>query len=236
MFKTHDQHVDYHTVARAMSGGPVYITDIAGRERFDVLWPLILQTGELLRVAEDRLEELVEWMQPAEPYYKQGKMRFCPMVGERKETGRASWGDTFKLWESPPYKGSYGINEFLFNPKPGVTDQWGHSTKMNWRTKNVAGASNIPAFADCLWVGGCPDDTDDPPTREGEWNYNFGDNMKRFCLNRHNEAINAVFLDWSVQRVRLKSLWRFKWSRDFQVNAPLPVWPEWMEFMPEPDR
>jgi len=177
-----------------------------------------------------------EWMAPAEPYYKQAKMRFCPMVGERKETGRASWGDTFKLWESPPFKGSYGINEFLFNPRPEVKDQWGHPTTMNWRTKNVAGASYIPAFADCLWVGGCPHYVDEPPVFEGEWSYNYGNNMKRFCLNRHNEAINAVFLDWSTQRLRLKSLWRLKWNRDYPVSFPLPDWPDWMRYMPEPDQ
>jgi len=176
-----------------------------------------------------------EWMEPAEPYYKQADMRFCPMVSERKETGRADWGDTFRLWRSGNYTGSYGINEFLFNPRSGVTDQWGHSTKMNWRTKNVNGASNIPAFADCLWVGGCPHHTDEAPAFEGEWSYDFGHNMKRFCLNRHNEAINVLFLDWSTQHVRLKSLWRVKWNRDFNVSDLLPVWPEWMQFMPEPD-
>lgn len=29
-----------------------------------------------------------EWMEPAEPYYKTGQMRYCPMVSERKEVGR----------------------------------------------------------------------------------------------------------------------------------------------------
>ncbi len=176
-----------------------------------------------------------EWMQPAEPYYKQADMRFCPMVQEGRETGRADWGDTFRVWRSDPYEGSYGINEFLFNPKPNVTDQWGHSTKMNWRTKNVAGANGIPAFADCLWVGGCPHHVDSPPAFEGEWSYNFGNNMKRFCLNRHNEAINVAFLDWSVRHVRLKSLWRLKWNKDFEVMYPLPDWPKWMAAQPESD-
>ena len=59
-----------------------------------------------------------EWMEPAEHYYKTGDMRYCPTVSERKDVGRASWGDTFMLWESGRFTGSYGINEFLFNP-PG---------------------------------------------------------------------------------------------------------------------
>ena len=177
-----------------------------------------------------------EWMEPARPYYKDREMRFCPMVSERRDPGRANWGDTFNIWISDPFKGSYGINEFLFNPDSSMTDQWGHPTRMNWRTKNVNGASYIPAFADCLWVGGAPHYTDDPPAFEGEWSYDYGHNMKRFCLNRHNGAINMLFLDWSVQRVRLKSLWRLQWNKDFIVSYPLPEWPDWMQSLPEADR
>ncbi len=182
-----------------------------------------------------------EWMEPAEPYYKAGDMRYCPMVSERKDVGRASWGDTFLLWESGDYTGSYGINEFLFNPPPSLEQQWGASTTMNWRTKNVKLASYIPAFADCLWVGGAPHHVDDPPEFEGQWSYSFGDNMKRFCLNRHNEAINVAMLDWSVRHVRLKRLWQMKWNREYDVAGPwtkaggaMPEnWPEWMRYLPD---
>jgi prepilin-type N-terminal cleavage/methylation domain-containing protein/prepilin-type processing-associated H-X9-DG protein len=176
-----------------------------------------------------------EWMEPARPYYKADDMRFCPMVGARKNPGASNWGGTLNIWVSGEFRGSYGINEFLFNPGPGVTQQWAHPTSMNWRTKNVKGANSIPAFADCLWVGGAPHYTDEPPRYEGEWSYSYGNNMKRFCLNRHSEAINVVFLDWSIQRVRLKSLWRLKWNQHFDMNSPLPVWPDWMKFLPEPD-
>ena len=182
-----------------------------------------------------------EWMEPAEPYYKTGEMRYCPMVSERKEVGRASWGDTFMLWESGRFTGSYGINEFLFNPPPGQETQWGASTTMNWRTKNVKRSSFIPAFADCLWVGGAPHHVDNPPEFEGEWSYSFGDNMKRFCLNRHNEAVNVAMLDWSVRHVRLKGLWKMNWNREYDETGPwtmaggaLPQdWPEWMQFLPD---
>ncbi|HUT54744.1 MAG TPA: Sip1-related alpha-galactosidase [bacterium] len=55
MWQTHKPHSLYHAVARAISGGPVYITDKAGRERFQYLWPLVLKTGELVRVDEPGL-------------------------------------------------------------------------------------------------------------------------------------------------------------------------------------
>jgi prepilin-type N-terminal cleavage/methylation domain-containing protein len=182
-----------------------------------------------------------EWMEPTRPYYKDNDMRFCPMVTERKEVGQSSWGDTFKLWESGEFRGSYGINEYLFNPPASMAEQWGHQTSWNWRSKNVKKASYVPAFADCLWVGAAPDHSDEPPQYEGEWSYDFGNNMKRFCLNRHGEAINAVMLDWSVQHVRLKGLWRLTWHRQFNTSGPWTVaggvmpadWPEWMRYLPD---
>ena len=176
-----------------------------------------------------------EWMEPARPYYKEDEMRFCPMAKKNEEPGTDHWGTTFTTWETGDFVGSYGINEFLFNPNPSMDTQWGHPTSMNWRTRNVPGAGYIPAFADCLWVGGAPHYTDDPPEWEGEWHHSYVHNLKRFCLNRHSESINVIFLDWSVQSVRLKSLWRLKWNRDFDVMAPLPVWPAWMSSLPEPD-
>ena len=67
-----------------------------------------------------------EWMEPGRPYYKADEMRFCPMVSENKEPGQADWGGVFNVWVSGEFKGSYGINEFLFNPNPNMNDQWGH--------------------------------------------------------------------------------------------------------------
>jgi len=48
--------------------------------------------------------------------------------------------------------------------------------------------------------------------------------MNRFCINRHQQGINAVYVDYHVEKVWLKSLWRQRWSKRFSVNAPLPDW------------
>jgi len=48
--------------------------------------------------------------------------------------------------------------------------------------------------------------------------------MQRFCIDRHQQAINGVFLDYSVSKVWLKQLWRLRWSKAFDINAPLPHW------------
>jgi raffinose synthase len=52
MFQSHDPHADYHAIARAISGGPVYITDQPGKERAEILRPLAFSDGRLLMLDE----------------------------------------------------------------------------------------------------------------------------------------------------------------------------------------
>ena len=52
MFQSHDPRAEFHAAARAASGGPVYVTDEAGRERPEVLRPLALSDGRLLMLDE----------------------------------------------------------------------------------------------------------------------------------------------------------------------------------------
>lgn len=49
MFQSHNLHATYHLVARAISGGPVYTTDKAGEEKWELLYPLILSDGRLIQ-------------------------------------------------------------------------------------------------------------------------------------------------------------------------------------------
>jgi raffinose synthase len=52
MFQSHDPHAEYHAVARAISGGPVYVTDKPGRERASILRRLAFNDGRLLMLDE----------------------------------------------------------------------------------------------------------------------------------------------------------------------------------------
>lgn len=52
MFQSHDPHGAYHAIARAISGGPVYITDKPGMERAEILLPLAASDGRLLMLDE----------------------------------------------------------------------------------------------------------------------------------------------------------------------------------------
>ena len=48
MFQSHDPAAEFHAVARAVSGGPVYFTDEAGKERPEILRRLAFSDGLLL--------------------------------------------------------------------------------------------------------------------------------------------------------------------------------------------
>lgn len=52
MFQSHDPAAEFHAVARAASGGPVYFTDEAGKERPEVLRRLAFSDGRLLMADE----------------------------------------------------------------------------------------------------------------------------------------------------------------------------------------
>jgi len=58
MFESDHTYAAFHAAARAISGGPVYVTDIPGKQKFDVLWPLIDANGRIIRA--DRPCQLTE--------------------------------------------------------------------------------------------------------------------------------------------------------------------------------
>jgi len=64
MFESNNTYATFHAAARAISGGPVYVTDMPGQQHFDVLWPLIDSDGKIIRadkpasITEDCLFQL----------------------------------------------------------------------------------------------------------------------------------------------------------------------------------
>ena len=170
----------------------------------------------------------------------------CPMA-VRPRPGRAgsritskrwrvrySRGSTFEAWkiESPPprFRGSYGFNNsggyhHFYDPSFG-----GPRTV---ETYPVKGLANIPVIFDSATPRIEHHHSDAPP-RPGTPFYSNGAHF--FCINRHNEHINGLFMDWSVRRIGLKELWTLKWYEDYNTAGPwtkaggvLPEdWPHWM--------
>ena len=151
-----------------------------------------------------------------------------------------TWRATFSAWGYygpgtgreragwlKPFKSSYGINGWVNNPDPGCGFPR-KPQKDHWRTPNVRGTNNIPLFLDAGFYNRWPEHTDRPPDYDGQY-WAGSDDMVIFCMNRHNGAVNGVFLDFSARKIGLKELWKLKWHRSYNINAPLPPWPEWMK-------
>lgn len=94
--------------------------------------------------------------------------------------------------------------------------------------------SRRPIVVDCAsWYTGDPLDTE-PPCHDGDLD---GGGLKLPCIDRHNGAVNGLFLDWSAGRVGLKGLWTLDWSVVFdpqnawtRAGGVRPEdWPKWMQ-------
>jgi prepilin-type processing-associated H-X9-DG protein len=191
------------------------------------------------------------WIRDLEDRYKdwkQNKLWFCPMATMPlfDEKGNltvqsnvfCAWGILTGTGLGPHgISGSYGLNSYLLNPPS--TDypfEGGRNVKNNWRTPNVKGADKIPAFADCLRFDGWPLDTDLPPAFE-DMSWSISSHIARFSINRHDGAVNVLFLDWSARKIGLKELWTLKWHRTYNTSGPWTIaggvqtthWPQWIK-------
>jgi prepilin-type N-terminal cleavage/methylation domain-containing protein/prepilin-type processing-associated H-X9-DG protein len=123
---------------------------------------------------------------------------------------------------------SYGINNWVYNPKPNVSDIQGRPTRYNWRTFDVPEPSMTPLFADSMWRGGGPTHTDAVPAFNGQWS-GAGAEFHHFAMQRHGKGIQMLFFDGSVRAVRTRQLWRLPWHREFNREHHIQVrFPGWM--------
>ena len=185
------------------------------------------------------------WMEPLRPYYNDPAIRCCPMATKLySEGGQAPFG-AWEAWvpeggilDSPfGNPGSYGPNGYICNPPPEQRYVWGRPTLYNWRCKNIRRAANIPLILDSFTFDAWPNHWDKPPPFDG-WSFDTInlDEMRRFCINRHDKEVNGTFFDCSVRRIPLKCLWNFKWHKRYDTAADEPDWlteSPWMAGFPK---
>ena len=153
--------------------------------------------------------------------------------------GDQECGEPFSGWDYATVcdYGSFGMNGYCCDPPTRAGTFQGHEQDWNWRTANVSGAANIPLMMGNQWLDGWPQHVDTPPPYDGDFGSDNIDHMSRFCNNRHNGFVNAVFLDYTVSKVGLKEMWTLKWHRKYDINGPWTIagdvvpsdWPEWMQ-------
>ena len=174
------------------------------------------------------------WPAVVRDYYKDDKIRLCPMATKtRSDIGvgpLTAWGgDEF----DDDIYASYGFNEWLCNRPLSESE-----TENYWRfVFNIPQSNTIPLFLDCFWYDVWAHSIDVPPQTETNVIGAGSNEMRRVCLNRHNYAVNGVFLDWSVRKIDLKELWTLKWHKQYNTRDVWTLaggvtedrWPEWMQ-------
>ena len=151
-------------------------------------------------------------------------------------------GSTFRAWQivepGPPFLCSYGFNAWLIN-RP--FDFKSRQVQFNRHSLNPLGLDvlslrkrgEIPALLDSRSPCDAPRSNNEPPRTQRH----SGNDIKQFCINRHDGYVNCLFLDWSVRKIGLKELWTLKWYPHFETAGKWTRaggikpedWPEWMK-------
>jgi len=176
------------------------------------------------------------WMSRLIEYYSNTeKLLYCPMALKTQSEGAPVRYSAIET--SSGSCGSYAINEWIYD-SDDTSD--GRSLDDYWRTINHKGLNNVPVMADGAWrADGQPYPTDSPPSYDGEPRSGVGtsgNEIRIFCIDRHDGAVNVLFMDWTTRKVGLKELWTLKWHQTCNTAGPWTIagaarpedWPEWM--------
>jgi prepilin-type processing-associated H-X9-DG protein len=187
------------------------------------------------------------WLVLTRPYLKtviqdgradEHELYFCPMAKKDYVTGMPVSNCKYEYDnEGVTYFASYGFNAWLYDPPQAGNYQDRPGDSM-WKTLDIKGADNVPLLTAAFHGGGCPHQTDQPPLFDGApWPGGHNNEMQRFCLDRHQGAVNVLFIDGSMRKTGLKELWTLKWHRTYVTTGPWTVaggatadaWPDWMQ-------
>ncbi len=201
------------------------------------------------------------WIDVMWNYYKSEDFRICPMASKPMNptgttAGGDDWGSITRAWgllkpenDRPESTyGSYGINFWCYQPdQENLMDR---DDSWYWKNPDVRGSANIPLFADCYFFCAAPENDDTIPKDMDEVFPNFrnggsdndslashNDSLNRFLIDRHQGSINALYLDFHVDDIRMKGIFRQKWGPHFDENKSLSSYSgydEWIERYPEP--
>lgn len=193
--------------------------------------------GDKAMVLREKNNDLGYWFTKLAPYMgdknyvkdpqrrKEGAMKvsYCPEAQKLPAgTSQQLQGDATHAWRwhyGTGAEGSYGINSWV------VWDPlYPNYDKNNYYTMFNQLGSDVPLAGDCVWANGWPQDTDAAP-----WDVSVGapfesaSHIGRFCINRHNMAVNISFSGGTVKLVKLRDLWSLRWHRNFKKKYNVVV-------------
>lgn len=190
------------------------------------------------------------WVNVMKKYYDDLSIRFCPKAKKSFSEGgkpplaawdpslHANFPTTFGVLEGE--YGSYTINYWVNDSEKRDLPET--PVKDRWRRGGQPGSSQIPVMTDGCWMyarvrndNPPPSDADfirmaEEPGYFASWNNEIG----RIAHDRHYGGINVLFMDSSIDTVKVKELWRLKWHRSSEYSfydqmEATNGWPDWMK-------
>jgi len=186
-----------------------------------------------------------EWMMALKKHYaKKPYLLLCPAANRRRASNPtqesifigsgtpAEYGGAFTAYDFPVddpeitgqagslklIAGSYGANNYVYDPPRGTTDIQGRPVSRNWRKFDAARQPSLtPLMGDTMWRGGGPHHTFRPPASNGLWD-GYDAEFNHFALHRHGKGIHLLYFDNSVRYTRARALWSLPWNKEFDVN------------------
>jgi prepilin-type N-terminal cleavage/methylation domain-containing protein/prepilin-type processing-associated H-X9-DG protein len=178
---------------------------------------------------------LVDWMGEVESFYSNNReILICPMTKKTLSEGAQV---KYSIIEDSvsERRSSYALNEWVYDDE--AVRIYASRSKY-WRTSTVPNLYQVPVMGDAAYRSDCqPEPNDLPPAYDGQGiTGSTYDEMRAYCIDRHDGGINVLFMDWSVRKVGLKELWTFKWHRYFDTagrwtragGVTTDAWPPWM--------
>jgi prepilin-type N-terminal cleavage/methylation domain-containing protein/prepilin-type processing-associated H-X9-DG protein len=162
---------------------------------------------------------------------KEGVMAilYCPSTKEPLiETG-GSWGTAKNQWRYHVVgsEGSYCLNTWIggwdFDEQIFYNIIKKKDILANSFRDSVPGRADIGVIADGIWLdfvtmnnyGYDPENID--PEIGG-----FDNGLGRIHIDRHNKGINVSFADSHAELVKLKDIWKLRWSKTYKPENPFP--------------
>lgn len=118
----------------------------------------------------------------------------------------------------PDYLGSYAMNVWTFHHGSGKTP----NPYIHFPPRNP---DHIPLLGDNIFPYSVPGTRDLVPRNLHAPDKGLGGGLGGYCIDRHQMAVNLVFLDGHAEHVPLAGLWQLRWSENSlsqNVTVPRP--------------
>jgi len=160
------------------------------------------------------------------------KVAFCPTALKVDESLMVKYGSTavacgpgtskaaWRFWSGG--EGSYGVNSWLQPDGSGLLPA---GDRENFFKHFNDAREDVPVFCDSIWVDSWPYSEGIVPPNLHTGLFNDGPKvyMGRFCIDRHNKAINAGFAGGHVAKVPLVELWQLRWHKNFVARYDISL-------------